>query len=276
MNREKERRRAAAWRSRLSRGALVLAPVLMLGTAQALLAPSQSDESPPPTLEEARLTLSKWIETQQLIAKERNDWQQGKEILLGRLEVVKQEIATLEEKIKEAQSTVAAAEQKRTELLAEKGQVEAVRSNLTQVVGGLEGAVRKLYQRAPDPVQLRLETLRQRIPEDPATTGIQPAERFQNVLGILDGLNKANFEITVNYEVHTLADGKPTEVKAVYVGLGQAYYVSGRGDAGVGRPGEDGWTWEPWNEIAKDALKALEIREGKQTPAFVPLPVKIQ
>ena len=36
-----------------------------------------------PTLDETRLTLSKWIETQQIISKERNDWQQGKEILQG-------------------------------------------------------------------------------------------------------------------------------------------------------------------------------------------------
>ena len=46
--------------------------------------------------------MGKWIETQQIISKERKDWQQGKEILLGRLELVKKEIATLEEKIEQA------------------------------------------------------------------------------------------------------------------------------------------------------------------------------
>ena len=52
----------------------------------------------PPTLEETRLTMDKWLETQQIISKERKDWQQGKEILLGRLELVKKEVATIEEK----------------------------------------------------------------------------------------------------------------------------------------------------------------------------------
>jgi hypothetical protein len=40
--------------------------------------------------------MGKWIERQ--ISKERNEWQ-GKEVLVGRLEVVKKEISTLEEKI---------------------------------------------------------------------------------------------------------------------------------------------------------------------------------
>ena len=48
-----------------------------------------------PTLEETRLTLSKWIETQQIISKERNDWQQGKEILQSRIELVGKEVGVL-------------------------------------------------------------------------------------------------------------------------------------------------------------------------------------
>src|SRR3989338_2075396 len=75
-----------------------------------------------PSLEEVRITLDKWIETQQILSKERKDWQQGKEILLGRLELVKKEIATLEEKNKEAEESVTEANKKRSELLAENDQ----------------------------------------------------------------------------------------------------------------------------------------------------------
>ena len=39
-------------------------------------------------------------------------------------------------------------------------------------------------------------------------------------------------------EVRTLSDGKPAEVRTVYVGLAQAYFVSPKGDAGIGRPGD--------------------------------------
>ena len=83
-------------------GALGLAAALGLSARPA--SPTlllQAQEAPPArTLEETRLVMGKWIETQQIISKERNEWQQGKEVLLGRLEVVHKEIATLEEKIK--------------------------------------------------------------------------------------------------------------------------------------------------------------------------------
>src|SRR3990172_7379270 len=54
------------------------------------------------TLEETRLMMDKWIDTQQIISKERKDWQQGKDLLLARLELIDAEIATLEEQIAEA------------------------------------------------------------------------------------------------------------------------------------------------------------------------------
>jgi hypothetical protein len=80
----------------------------------------------------------------------------------------------------------------------------------------------------------------------------------------------------VGYEVHELANGKPAEVKTIYLGMAQAYYVSAGGEAGVGRPTADGWHWEPSREVAGVVLTALEILQGKQSPAFVPLPVRLK
>jgi hypothetical protein len=229
-----------------------------------------------PTLEETRLTMGKWIETQQIISKERNDWQQGKEILLGRLELVKGEIALLEEKIAEARSGVAKAEEKRTELQSQNEELASTGQQLTEVVAGMEGEVQRLFAATPEPVQTKLQPLVQRIPEDPANTRASVAERFQNVLGILNELNAANHEVTVSYEVRTLADGKPTEVRALYIGLAQAYYVSASGEAGIGRPSADGWKWESSPAVAGDVLIALDIIQGKHTPEFIPLPVRLQ
>jgi hypothetical protein len=227
-------------------------------------------------LQETRLTLDKWIETQQILSKERKDWQQGKEILLGRLDLVKSEVTTLEEKIRQAESAVTEANRKRDELLADNDRLKTVGAQLAEGVAGMEAQVKKLLESVPQPIRTKLLPLTQRIPEDPANTRVSAAERFQNVLGILNELNKANNELTVGYEVHTLADGKPSEVQAIYVGLAQAYYVSASGEAGIGRPAPDGWKWEPSRAVAGDVLKALEILQGKHTPAFVPLPVQIQ
>lgn len=228
------------------------------------------------TLDETRLALSKWIETEQILSKERNEWQQAQEILLGRVELVQKEIVTLEEKLRAAESGVAEANQKRAELLGQKSLLEGAGAQLGAAVTRMEGDCRRLFQALPSPVQEKLQPLYQRIPEDAAKTRVSVAERFQNVLGIFNELNKANNELTVTYEVRTLADGKPSEVRALYVGLAQAYYVSARGEGGVGRPSASGWTWEPSRDVADEVSMALEILQGKHTPAFVPLPVRLQ
>ncbi|NOT31115.1 MAG: DUF3450 family protein [Planctomycetes bacterium] len=261
-----------------------LSAALVLGAALWLLSsastPLRQDagalDASATRLAETRLAMGKWIETQQILSKERNEWQQAKEILLGRVELVQKEIATLEEKLREAESGVAQANQKRAELLAQKGLLDGAGAQLGAAVARMEGDCRRLFQVLPSPVQEKLQPLYQRIPEDAAKTRVSVAERFQNVLGIFNELNKANNELTVTYEVRTLADGKPSEVRALYVGLAQAYYVSARGEGGIGRPGESGWTWEPSRDVADEVSMALEILQGKHTPAFVPLPVRLQ
>jgi hypothetical protein len=232
--------------------------------------------APAPTLEETRLSMGKWIETQQIISKERNEWQQGKEVLASRVELVKKEISTLQEKIQAAQATVDQAAKKQAELQAENDSVRAQGTRLAEVVGRLEGELRSVMKSVPEPTRVKLAPLFDRIPEDASKTRATPAERYQNVLVILGELNKVNTEINISYEVRKLADGRSSEVKAIYVGLAQAYYLSANGEAGIGRPAPDGWTWEPSKAVAAELTTALEILQGKHTPAFVPLPVKIQ
>lgn len=252
-------------------------------------APRTSDGAPAPaaqsggeagskaTLDDTRVTMTKWIETQQLIAKERSDWQQGREILKARVELVEKEVAALDSKIKEAKASVAETNRKRDELQAESDRLKATADGLASTVVAMEAEVRKLAKVIPDPVRTKLEPLFQRIPADPTKTNASVAERFQNVLGILNEVGKANSEISVSFEVRTLSDGTSGEVQAIYVGLGQAYYISPKGETGVGRPTPDGWKWEKLPDSYNNkVLTALEILQGKHIPAFVPLPVKIK
>src|SRR5688572_12312745 len=109
----------------------------LLGIASILAFGADSPPPPPQnpaanaqSLEETRLRLGKWIETQQIISKERNDWQQGKEILVGRLDLVKKEIAALDEKITQAETSVAEANRKREELLKENQQLKDATAQL--------------------------------------------------------------------------------------------------------------------------------------------------
>jgi hypothetical protein len=237
-------------------------------------APAQA--APAPTLDETRLTLSKWIETQQIISKERNDWQQGKEILQGRIELVGKETSQLKDRIAQSEAAVLESNRKRDELTKQNANLKETGAQLAAAVAKMEAKVRSLAKLAPEGLATKLTPLLQRIPTDPASTRISAAERFQNVLGIMNELNKANSEITIAYEIRQLADGSSSEVQVIYVGLAQAYYLSPRGEAGIGRPGENGWSWTPAKDQAGTIFTALEIIQGKHPPAFVGLPVNIQ
>ncbi|MEO6710738.1 MAG: DUF3450 family protein [Planctomycetota bacterium] len=240
------------------------------------LALASQEGAAAPTLEETRLTMNKWIETQQIISKERNEWQQAKEILTGRLELIQKEQTDLEAKLAAAQASVTETDAKRSELMVERDRLVVVGTGLNDAVARMESEVPRLFRQLPEPLAAKIQPLFSRIPEKGAATRVSAAERFQNVLGILNELNKDNNEISVSYEVHELSDGKPAEVRAMYVGLAQAYYVSSGGDAGIGRPSADGWKWEPSKAIAGEVVTALEIIQGKQTPRFLSLPVRIQ
>lgn len=229
-----------------------------------------------PKIEETRLTLSKWIETQQIISKERNDWQQGKEILQGRIDLVGKEVSQLKERIAQSEAAVVESQKKRDDLTAQNAQLKEVGAQLATTVTQMEAQVQKLAKLAPEGVATKLLPLLQRIPADANTTRVSAAERFQNVLGILNELNKANSEITIAYEIRQLADGSSSEVQVIYVGLAQAYYLSPRGEAGIGKPTDNGWVWRPATDQAGAIFTALEIIQGKHPPEFVGLPISIQ
>jgi hypothetical protein len=239
-------------------------------------AEAQTGADPASSVGTTRAALGKWVETQQIISKEKKEWREGKEILQSRIELLKTEIASLEEKIKQAEANAADAEKKRLELVAQNETLKAAAAAMGQVVSELEAKLRRLFKILPEPIQLKLNPLYQRIPADPTTTKVTLAERFQNILGILNEANKLNGEITLATEVRSLADGRPAEVKTLYVGLCQAYFLSAKGEAGVGQPSADGWRWKSANHIAPDVSEAMNILANKASPRFVPLPVTIQ
>src|SRR5262245_46362432 len=216
----------------------VYAGVPVLAVAAALLAAEGKPEQQAP--DAARDLLSKWVQTQQIIAKEQKDWEQAQEILKSRIDLLKTEIAQVRSKRDEIQTASKETGTKSSEMSAEETELKSAGRQLAGIVKDLESDVRHIHESLPDPARVRVAPLYARMPVDPDTTNISLAERFQNVVGIFNELGKINGEITLANEVRTLGDGKPSEVQVVYLGLGQAYYVSSGGEAGIGRPGNNG------------------------------------
>jgi hypothetical protein len=262
-------------------------PLILLTLLAAPLAAQQAPGVPPvkqtpedvgASMDNARSLLQKWAETQRLIAAERSEWEQGKSVLQSRIQLLQVAIQENDKKMKEAREKLAEAKTKIAEAEAEKKQVKEASDALLEIAPKLEKGVRDLCELIPTAVKEKVKVLLDRMPKEGAEIkNITAAERMQNVLGILNELNKANTEIASLPEIHDIGGGKKAEVKAIYLGLGQGYYVNSAGDmAGRGTPAAGGWKWAAEPTIAKKMIEVLDVMKKTVAPKLVELPATIE
>lgn len=228
-------------------------------------------------IDQTRAVLEKWLDTRRVLSLEQRDWTLGREILTSRVEVLEREIESLNGRIVDIESSIAEADKKRTELVSENDRLKQTSSALATTVVGMEARTLGILRRSPDPIRDRVKPLSQRIPEEGAETKLSLSERFQNVVGILNEVDKFGRDITSTSEVRELGDGTTSEVTAVYLGLAQGYYASPNGlRAGVGTAGPNGWTWTAANESAPSISRVIAILKNESVADFVALPMRIQ
>jgi hypothetical protein len=266
--------RTGEGRRALLAGALSTAALLVAAVPAAPQEPAA--EGTQERLQGTRSALDEWVKTERLISQEQRDWALGREILEDRIGVVQREVESLRKRIAEAEESIANADKKKTELVAEKTALLEGTAALGAIAAGLEAHTRALLRRLPDPIREQVKPLSQLLPEDSGATKATLGERLRNVVGILNEINKFNTAITVTSEVHTLEGGATAEVTALYVGIGQGFYVNGKADAaGVGTATADGWVWTPANDAAPAIAKAIAVFKTEEPAAFTRLPVRI-
>jgi septal ring factor EnvC (AmiA/AmiB activator) len=228
------------------------------------------------SIQSSRDTLAQWIETQRIISSEESSWQTTKLALEGRVALVQQELDDLNNKVSQSNKTIAEEETRKSNLQRELDSAKSSTQALIDAAGQMEAEIMKLKTILPDPILKKVQALYERIPEDPNSTKVSLAERYQNILGILNEADKANNELMVLSEVREIAGASPTEVETIYVGLAQAYFVNAdRNFAGTGRPVNGKWQWERLDEISSDVAEMLSVISAKGKPKFVHLPIQI-
>ncbi|MGA0286919.1 MAG: DUF3450 family protein [Phycisphaerales bacterium] len=256
-------------------GLLVAAAALLSAPASA----GRADDPPVrerPSLESVRDVLRRYVETRRIISKERLEAARAKEALASRIALVEEEIGAFRERIAETEASLATAEARRGELVAENEALKAAGSSLEGTIETLEARTKALLPRLPEPIRDRVKPISQRIPEDPESTSLSLGDRFLNVVGVLNEINKFNGEITMASEVRPLADGSSVAVTAFYLGIGQGYYVNDDATvAGTGTATDGKWVWTPDDAAAPSIARALAILNNEQPAAFVRVPMRI-
>lgn len=232
--------------------------------------------TPAQELDRQKEALSKWVETRKLISEEKQKWELEREILGDRIDLVRAERDTLSKKIHETQSLITDADKKREDLVQENDSLKNASATLVNRIFTLERGVLSLLPTLPEPVQERIKPLSQRIPKT-EETDLSLSERYQNVVGVINELNKGAGEITVVSEVKALSDGTSAEVQTMYVGYAVGYSCNNNGDiAFVGQPSADGWTWTQNDAIAPMIADSISILKNEKVAAFMPLPVSVE
>lgn len=226
----------------------------------------------------ARQYLEQWMATQRMVSKEEQDWRVAKELLGERVGLIEREIVTLREQIAKTRAEMEEAADKIKELKDRNTYLKEGMSPVIDDLKGIELRTISILSWTPEPVRMRVAPLSHRIPANPAESRLSLSERYQNVIGTLNELNKAARELSISGEVRNLDDGRQFEATVFYVGLSQAYYVNDKmGLAGIGKLGPLGsWAWEERNELVEQVSQVIRVYRNEMPAAYVPLPAEVR
>ena len=238
-------------------------------------APARAQSS----VDDFRAKVENWVETRQILSEEASEWEVGRETLQATKKLLAQQQESLAAQVKELDETSSAADDERTALLLERGELQRASTELEAQIGLLEQQAMALALRLPEPLRVKLEPLLVQIPENPEITRVPLGQRLMNVLGVLDQAEKFNGTATFVGETRAVGEGEQkVQIRTLYWGLAQAVYVDAQGrTAGIGRPGPEGWEFSTEPTLAGDAERLLDIYEGNvDVIEFVRLPAEIR
>ncbi len=253
------------------------AATLYLCVATVTLAAEATTSGEPDWRKTMRTALENWVDTEKLISSEKTNWSVDREILQDRVAVLTNETATLRATTAGINADYDASSGKREEYVQQDEKLKTLSTALASEVDRSEKSVIAILKRVPSPIREKVRPLSQRIPEDSQNTKAGLGERLQNVVGILNEINKFARDITIASEVMSLKNGESFEASVIYLGLGQGYYVNQLGTvAGYGVADTTGWVWVEDNAIGQAVSDLIAIHRNEKTATYVTLPIHIQ
>lgn len=241
----------------------------------ATVAPAQVQQQ----IEETQTLIEQWVNTRELISKERNQWRTEKRLLENRIELFEEELEVLEESIARFEEEASAADQERAELQQEAEQVEGAVSDVRTAIIAYESKIKNLAPYFPPTLREKTDILLGRMPNDPQRTSMTLGQRMAIVAGILNEVDKFNNEIRVVPEIISVGEGSENQiqVQTLYLGLSMAFYVDeNQRYAGVKTPAAGEWDTTSRDELAPQISRIIGMYNQNIRPAeWVEVPMQI-
>lgn len=228
-------------------------------------------------IKETRNLVEKWVEARQLTSQLKSDWLVEKEVLEQSIAAFEGELSSLDAQMEKVDTGKTQVSTEFETVNKEKDSLTTYSGRLKEEVARLEGRLKQLATQLPIGVRERISPLLDRIPENPTETKLSVSTRMQNVLGVINEVDKFNGSVTVVSELRKNNEGADVQVQVLYVGLAQAYFSDPTGAfAGTGSPGATGWDWSIQPKLGEKILNAINIYLGSQPAAFVNLPFQLK
>ncbi len=247
-----------------------MAAGIALATPAALIAQT-------PALEETRSNLKEWVDLKKLISEERSLWRVEKETLNEQIDLLDSEIQKLKDQIVAKEAEMSEADKERIDLTEEEKTLKQSAAVVEMAMGNIESTILQLMDQFPEALKQKeaVKLLSERIPKDARqarAAGL--SSRMQYVVGMLGEIEKFNNQINYDETMQQIG-GANVAVKTIYIGLAIGYYVDGtKTEAGILRPGPNGWEKEDRPELAEDIAQAIAIYQREVGEAvFVNLPM---
>ena len=265
--------------SRRARPRRGFGPLLALAALAVVPLGAQDDPDASDSIARTRDALKLWVQTRQVISAEERDWRMGKDLLESEIQATRNEIDRRRREIEKARAGLTETDQERLLLIESNEELKRSAESLKQTVARLELGIHRLVPRMPAPLLQRddVRGLLRSLTDPAAGSKASLADRYRVVLGILAALDRFNREVGEFRETLKIGDRAEAEYRTVYLGLGQAFFLSrGRDFGGVGRPGPEGWRWSRVEEGGLPRIvELMKVVDAEMPAKHVELPVVI-
>lgn len=213
-----------------------------------------------------------------MISRLKADWDEDRGTLKSTISLFKSQQERLGEKLAKVGEQNGQVAKETVENEAQLARYMAALKKVEEMVVGFESKLKAQIGNYPPPLvrQELVAKIISLIPADSKDTKVPLISRVQNMILILKAVQEFNSELHVASEIRKNGD-KDMEVQTIYLGLGQAWFVSKDGSfAGTGGPSEGGWKWESNPSIAGQVQGALAVYDKSKPAAYVALTAEVK
>jgi hypothetical protein len=217
---------------------------------------------------EARALVKQWVQVEQTISQEQRDWTVQKSAMNDLIDLYQTETSLIEEELEAAGTSTDEVDGKMEALKKQTADFKKQREELELITLKQSKDLLDLAKNFPEPLKEQIKVELAVIDDTESTL----RERSVALLNALKAAGQFNNMITYT-DLEQVVGGTKRQLRVLFLGLGQAFYVSGD-QAGIGKPVNGEWKWREVPNSRARIAKAIAIYQKTARPELISLPVE--